>query len=178
MAEQAKSILTPEMRAFIGKTGERVEAWGVVDEEYLRRFAQAVPDGDPLYWDEEYARKSMFKGLTVPPTMCTYMTDRRPLSEFTGSLHANEGQRPERGRLPRLPAVPSLNRGGLQGGLEVEIYQYPKLGDRISYQRRYADIQERTGGDGRPILVTKTETTYWNQNNEVLCKLISTGIRR
>ncbi|MDP2950123.1 MAG: MaoC family dehydratase N-terminal domain-containing protein [Chloroflexota bacterium] len=172
MSRQAESVLTPEIKALIGEKGEMVEGWGVVDEEYLRRFVQALPDWDPTYWDAEFARKTRFKARTVPPVMVTYMAGRRPLEEWSPV----EG-RPEveRGSLPRIPT--KLDRH-LHGGDAVEVFQYPKLGDSVCYQRRYADIQERVGGDGKPFLVIIAETTYWNQKNEVLCKVRSTYINR
>ena len=51
MTQETQSALTPEVKAMIGVSGEIVEAWGVVNEEYLRRFTQAVMDPDPRYWD-------------------------------------------------------------------------------------------------------------------------------
>ena len=51
MTQQAQhdteSALTPEVRAMIGVEGEVVESWGYVDQEYLRRFTQAVMDPRP-----------------------------------------------------------------------------------------------------------------------------------
>ena len=44
MTQETKSVLTPEVKAMIGVSGEVVEAWGVVDAEYLRRFTQALMD--------------------------------------------------------------------------------------------------------------------------------------
>ena len=43
MTQQTQTALTPEVKAMVGVTGEVVEAWGVVDGEYLRRF---YPSGD------------------------------------------------------------------------------------------------------------------------------------
>ena len=47
MTQETQSALTPEVRAMIGVSGDVVQAWGVVDAEYLRRFTQAVMDPDP-----------------------------------------------------------------------------------------------------------------------------------
>jgi hypothetical protein len=186
MTQKTQSVLTPEVKAMMGKTGDKVASWGVVDEEYLRRFAQAVPDWDPRFWDEEFAKTTRFKARTVPPLMCTYMSGRRPLSEKDRMDEVMEqnpksdgggGMRTEKGALPRMPWPRGLNRH-LHGGDEVEVFQYPKMGDKISFQRKYLDAQERVGGDGKAFLVVTSEATYWNQKNEVLCKVRTIAVQR
>ncbi|MDP2948569.1 MAG: MaoC family dehydratase N-terminal domain-containing protein [Chloroflexota bacterium] len=64
-----ESVLTPEIKALIDKAGEVVEGWHAVDEEYLRRLHQALPDWDPRYWDEELAKKTMFRKRVIPPML-------------------------------------------------------------------------------------------------------------
>ena len=81
----AETKMTPEVQAMIGVEGDIVEMMGVVDQEYLRRFAQALMDPDPMYWDEEWAKNSRFGQLTVPPIMVSYMSSRIPLGGGTRS---------------------------------------------------------------------------------------------
>jgi hypothetical protein len=80
-----------------------------------------------------------------------------------------------RGGLPDIPTplVRTLNAGN-----EIELRQYPKLGDRIFSQARYADIKERVGKDGSRMLIVTTETIYTNQKDEVLCILRASSIKR
>jgi hypothetical protein len=66
----------------------------------------------------------------------------------------------------------------LNAGNELEIYQYPSIGDKIFFQNRYSDIRERVGRDGKPFLIVTTETTYRNQKEEVLCITRASSIRR
>ncbi len=54
----------------------------------------------------------------------------------------------------------------------------PSIGDKIFFQHRYSDIRERVGRDGKPFLIVTNETTYTNQNNEVLCITRASSIRR
>ena len=61
---------------------------------------------------------------------------------------------------------------------ELELYQYPSIGDKIKFQNRYSDIRERVGRDGKPFLIITRETTYWNQGDEVLCITRASTIRR
>ena len=66
----------------------------------------------------------------------------------------------------------------LNAGNEIEVRQYPKLGDRIFSQAKYSDIKERVAKDGARMLIVTTETVYTNQNDEVLCILRASSIRR
>ena len=183
MTQQTESALTPEVRAMIGVAGDTVEAWGVVDAEYLRRFTQAVMDPDPMYWDEEYARDSRYGEITTPPIMVSYMASRiRPDQEdpITRAFEENPesdgiGSVERPGELPPVPT--SLVRV-LNAGNELEIYKYPSIGDKVYFQNRYSDIRERVGRDGKPFLIITRETRYWNQKNEVLCITRASTIRR
>jgi N-terminal half of MaoC dehydratase len=187
-AAQGESALTPAVKAVIGATAEKIEAsfpWGI-EREGLRIFTQAIMDPDPRYWDDEFAKKTKFGGIVTPPIYCTYIGRRtRPGAEdpITRAFEENpesdgiQGVRtPDtRGGLPDLPTplVRTLNAGN-----EIEVRQYPKLGDRIFSQAKWADIRERVGKDGSRMLIVSIETIYTNQNDEVLCILRASSIRR
>jgi hypothetical protein len=183
MTQQTESALTPAVKNMIGVAGDVVEAWGVVDAEYLRRFTQAVMDPDPMYWDEEYARSSRYGEITTPPIMVSYMASRiRPDQEdpITRAFEENpesDGigsvQRPG-----ELPPVPTNLVRVLNAGNELEVYQYPSIGDKIFFQNRYSEIRERVGRDGKPFLIITRETRYWNQKDQVLCITRASTIRR
>jgi acyl dehydratase len=72
-----------------------------------------------------------------------------------------------------LPTLPRL----LNGGNEVEFYQLPKLGDRITARAKYLDIYEKTGRSGTMIFIL-IETRYTNQKDELLMVSRVTLIRR
>jgi acyl dehydratase len=185
---QGESALTHEVKGVIGATGERIEAsfpWGI-EREGLRIFTQAIMDPDPRYWDDEFAKTTKFGGIITPPIYCTYLGRRQrpgtedpvtrafqenPNSDGIGGVRSPD----EKGGLPN---VPTPFKRILNAGNEIEVRQYPKLGDRIYSQARYADIKERVGKDGTRMLIVTTENTYTNQNGEVLCILRASQIRR
>ncbi len=178
-----QSALTPEVRAMIGVAGDVVESWGSVDEEYLRRFTQAVMDPDPRYWDKEFAESTHFGGIIVPPIMVSYMTNRiRPDQEDPITRAFEENPNSDGiGSVERpgaLPPVPTNLVRVLNAGNELEIYQYPNIGDKIYFQNRYSDIRERSGRDGRAFLIITVETSYKNQKDELLCITRQSSIRR
>jgi hypothetical protein len=86
-----------------------------------------------------------------------------------------EGGADRKGQLPSLPT--SLKRI-LNAGNEIEVYKYPALGDHIYSQAKYHDIKGRVTKDGTAMLVVTTQTTYTNQDAEVLCILRASTIRR
>lgn len=183
MAQETQSALTPEVKAMIGVTGEVVEGWGVVDTEYLRRFTQALMDPDPSYWDEEYAKNSRYGEVITPPIMVAYMSSRirpdqdDPITQAFLDDPMSDGI----GRVSRpgsLPGVPTDLVRVLNAGNELEIFKYPSIGDKIFFQHKYSDIRERVGREGKPFLIVTNETTYTNQNNEVLCITRASSIRR
>ncbi len=187
MTQQAQhdteSVLTPEVRAMIGVKGEVVESWGYVDEEYQRRFTQAVMDPDPRYWDREFAEGTRFGGVISPPIMVSYMVSRhRPEQEDPITRAFNDNPESDGiGSVERpgqLPPVPTHLVRVLNAGNELEIYKYPGIGDKIFFQNRYSDIRERSGRDGRAFLIITVETSFTNQDGDLLCITRQSSIRR
>jgi acyl dehydratase len=184
-----ESALTPEVKAVIGASAAKIEAslpWGI-EREGLRIFTNAIMDPDPRYWDDEFAKTTKFGGIITPPIYCTYLGRRtraggedpitrafqeNPNSDGIGGVRdADEGP-------GSLPKVPTHLKRILNAGNEIEVRQYPKLGDRVFSQAKYADIKERVGKDGSRMLIVTTENIYTNQNGEVLCILRASTIRR
>lgn len=187
---ETKSPLTDEVKALIGVSAEKVEAsppWGI-EREGLRIFTNAIMDPDPRYWDDEFAKTTKFGAIVTPPIYCSYIGRKtlagvedpitrafleNPSSDGIGGVR--EGGADHKGALPPIPTP--LKRI-LNAGNEIEIYQYPRLGDHIYRQAKYHDIKGRVTKDGVPMLVVTTQTTYTNQNDEMLCILRQSGIRR
>ncbi len=187
---EAMNPLTDEIKDLIGTTGERVEAsppWGI-EREGLRIFTNAIMDPDPRYWDDEFAKETRFGGVVAPPIYCSYIGRKtlagvddpitrafreNPNSDGIGGVR--EGGAEQKGALPPIPT--SLKRI-LNAGNEIELRQYPKLGDHIFSQAKYADVKGRVTKDGTPMLVVTVETTYTNQDGDVLCILSASSIRR
>ena len=186
-ASNEQSALTAEVKAIIGTTAERIEAsssWGI-EREGLRRFTQAIMDPDPLYWDDEYAKTTRYGQVITPPIYCSYLARRaQPGEEDSVTLAFKENPNSDGiggivgTKKGSLPPIPTPLKRILNAGNEIELRQYPKLGDRIFSQARYHSIKESVGKDGTRMLVVTTENIYTNQNDEVLCILRASGIRR
>ncbi len=98
-----------------------------VEKGAIRRFAEALGDYNPIYYDEEYARASGYPTIVAPPT-------------FPASFHSAADLR-------------ELLGVGIKSLLHAEQtfeYERPILaGDRIFVATRVADVLEKTGPAGK-----------------------------
>jgi len=58
-------MLPEEIARFIGKVGDIIIV--EVEKGAIKRYADAVGDFNPLYWDGEYAGKSRYGSIIAPP---------------------------------------------------------------------------------------------------------------
>ncbi|MDO8670410.1 MAG: MaoC family dehydratase N-terminal domain-containing protein [Dehalococcoidia bacterium] len=138
------SLITDEMRALIGIESE--PGIDEIEKGAIRKFADALGDTNPLYHDEEYAKKTKYGGIIAPPT-------------FFCTLQPGPGK--------ELNA-PQLTRK-LNGGSEFEIFQVLRPGDVISTTVKLAELTERDGKMGKMLFRT-IELTYKNQKGELVGK--------
>ena len=125
-----------------------------VEKGAIRKFAEAIGDEDPIYYDEQAAQAAGFKTIVAPPTfLCTFRAQELPDLKIT------------------------FGRVRLNGGNEYEYYQPVYAGDTITVTAQYADVTERTGRTGKMVFVF-TDLTFRNQHGEVVARGRNTGIMR
>lgn len=158
------SALTPEVLAFVGRTGEAVTGYPVTAEE-IRRYCYAVDDLDPRWLD-----LATPGGVSAPPMFVSIPFDiDRPLHELSEDGTALE----HRGVI--FPPV-TLKRK-LFGGLEIEWFRELRPGDVLTRQYKVLDIVERRGASG-PSVFVRIEGTYCNQHGEKVAVEVNTIICR
>lgn len=98
-----------------------------VEKGAIRRFAEALGDYNPIYYDEDYAKASGFQGVVAPPTFPGGFATGADLRELLG-----------------VPLRSLLNA-------EVSFdYERPIVaGDRLLVTSRVADVQERPSSTGK-----------------------------
>jgi acyl dehydratase len=171
MTTQPQSLITEEMRARLGSESVRVS--DPVDKSLIRQWALALawPDPpDPLFWDEEYAKKTRFGGIIAPPFF-------NPFS-YTITPQRIEQMR----RSARTTAQPSEDQfripSGLNAGGEAEHTGVPiRPGDVITATSRPVDVFEKTGRTAGRMVVTINETRWTNQRGELVRIYRGTSIR-
>jgi len=149
------TYLTPAIMAMIGREDTFIgrEELG---KATIRRFAKAIGDPNPIYWDDEYALKTRFKGIIAPPTLIFELN-----YNLRGEVAEEDG-----GYMDRVNLPPTLDMI-IRGGNEYEFFRPARPSDRISTRRKIAQIYEKQGKKG-PLLFVIYETTYSNHKGQIL----------
>lgn len=156
-----QSLITEEMKANIGKEGPPTTL--EVEKTGIRMFARAVGHTDQIYYDEEYAKSKGHRSLVAPPAY------------FGTPIYNPQRGGGGGGANIRLPDGRVLR--GLDGGREFEYTDVEICaGDVLTAVSKTVDITEREGRLG-PMLITRRETTYTNQNGEVVCRAYGTSLQ-
>lgn len=171
------TILTDEIRSYIGRQSDVVTAVDAVEPGAVRRYAQAImADHDGDYAPD--ATPARYGGPVAPPIYPAFMF-RRPYG--TPDVLSERAEDPDFDGLVSaasdgLPELPLPGRALLNGGSEIEFLRYAKHGERVSQRSRYADIYERESKNG-PMLFVVIETEY-AVDTDVLMRVRKTIIRR
>lgn len=164
-------MLPEEITKLIGQvTGTSIFE---VEKEAIRRFADAVDDSNPLYWDEEYAKKSRYGSIIAPPGFISspWLSGRPTKWPKRGATSSET-----RGDLRVALAEAGYGRV-LDGGMEYEFFGPVRAGDTITASSSIKDVIGREGRTGKMAFVI-SETTYTNQNGELVAKARATSIHR
>ena len=141
------SLITEELRNKIS-IESKPEAYEI-EKGMIRRFVLAIDDPNPLWQDEEYARKSRYGDIVAPPT-------------FVLTIGFDELQQQVRESIPY--------QGILHSSTELECYQPVRPGDAITVIAKIANIRERQGSKmGKMVFVT-LNITYKNQRQELVAR--------
>ena len=149
-----KSFITLEIRDMVGKE-EIFSSLEELGRASIHRFAVAVADPNPLYYDEEFAQKTRYRGIVAPPTMIFEMNNN------IGDEILEDGGYASRIMLP--PPLTSFVRGGN----EYEIFQPARPDDEITMKRKIAEIYEKEGKAGTLVFVI-VDMKFFNQKEELL----------
>lgn len=158
---------TEELNRIVGKhIGVRLFE---VEKGAIRRFADAVADPNPLFRDEEHARKSPYGGIIAPPGFFGW-----PLKQFMGAPLVIE--------FP-MDLMEPLSKSGymmasaLDGGIEYDLFLPVRAGDTLTASGSVKDIRERAGKAGKMCFIV-LETVYYNQSGALVAKARATTILR
>lgn len=148
-AKKTPEQFLEEARARIGEETETITAPYPVEYEPLARYAMMVDDTNPIYTDPDYARGTKYGDVIAPPFV-PFGIMPRDFSMFSV--------------IPPLPGPFFINMAQ-----EWEWMKPVKVGDRLSYQTRLADVHIKgISIDPKAFWVT-FETRISNQNGEVAC---------
>lgn len=158
-------MLPEEITKFVGQSGE-VSIFEV-EKGAIRRFAQAIDDRNPLYYDEEYARNARYGSIIAPPGFFGW-----PAKRTSGNIFSFEVTR-ELGIALKEAGYGRV----LDGGIEYEFFCPVRAGDTLAALPMIKSIVGREGRTGKMAFVIM-ETTFTNQNGDLVAKARRTAIHR
>ena len=131
----------------------------------IRRYALAVEDFNPIYFDENVAKTGKFRGLAAPLGYVSWAVGV-PGSEKPASALGEDGLATFVG-VPEFPDAWTL--GWVRGSEELEFFKPVYVNDVVTVTGKIVDMNEKEGKSGILIFVT-SEFAYTNQNGELLAK--------
>jgi acyl dehydratase len=160
-------MISEEIKKLIGTSG--AVQYYAVEKGAIRRFAEAVDDANPLFQDEEYARKSPYGGIIAPPGFFGWPQKQVRDSPLAVDIPPELEAAFEKAGYP-LSLV-------LDGGMEYEFFLPVRAGDILSAVTTVRNLRERTG-EGGSIIVSFLDTVYHNQAGELVAKQQLMFVRR
>ena len=161
------SLIDAESAARVGTVAAR--GAGDVDRLQWQRWAAAVGDHNPLWFDTEYARANGYDDVICPPLYLQYavlgvaaLADLRP----DGSSGAVSGGL-------AFPRAPRRMAGGESTTFHLPAYHR----DEVEMVRTIESIVEKQGKSGLFVLVT-WHTGYRNQHGALLAEATTSMIVR
>ena len=160
------SLIPPESLARVGEILEG-PVTVLIDRREAQRYAYAVGDENPVYFDEVAAHAAGYRTVTVPPLFITHalvppksahMLREDGLYQDATSIHLE---------VSRM----------MFGGEEWDFIEPVCVGDEITATTRLADLDQKEGSKG-PFVRLVRETTFVNQDEQVVAKSRQIGIAR
>jgi acyl dehydratase len=116
-----------------------------VSDQDVRRFCELLGETNPLFLEEEAARRGPYGQLVAPPSFAVTFRD---VGHFADELF----------RLGKL---------GFDAGKDIEFVRPIRPGDQITATSRVARIYEKTGRSG-PMVFVVVRSTLTNQRGEIV----------
>jgi acyl dehydratase len=159
MTDSAETIITPELRSWIGRKTPLREL-EIINAADIRRYIDATGDANPLWLDDDYARGAGYRARILPPTLVGWV----PFSFKEGTERASTDPTDLRRQLPLPPRYTNVRNAGS----ETEWLQPAYLGEALSTQSSIIDIVARQGRAGLGIYISQEEQVLNFQQQIVL----------
>jgi acyl dehydratase len=130
-----------------------------ITTDVIRHYAEATGDRNPLWRDEDYARKTIWGGIIAPPTI----TDAIAVSWPT-----------KRGKLSEL----NFDMNGLPAGTKRQFFNVIRPGDKYKVTDTFVDLVEKKPKQEGPVrlFVETNRRSYINQKDETVaavdCRMV------
>lgn len=138
-----------KLKEMIGKESEPYEI--EIEKGTIWRLAEAIGDPNPLWQNEDKAKRSRYGGVIAPPALCMSLM-MNPLNQGKFSMPAIKGSR------------------GFDAEHNWKFYAPARPGDVIKVTSKVVDVYERQGKKSGNMVFYVIETTLTNQRGEIICE--------
>lgn len=126
-----------------------------IEKSEIRRYALCNEDYNPLWFDEDYAKKTRWKGIIAPPTF----------PEMLGGRHIQN--------VVTIPGTSVFPHGNLYLGDRYDFFVPIRIGDKITPKAKIVEVTEKSGSFVGPWVKIVSERSYFNQKGEKVCVMHS-----
>lgn len=130
-------------RERVGKIISPPQGNETATKDAIRHFANGLGDPNPLWRDEEYAKKSPYGGLIAPPFFLNAISESQAITGLPGLISTFVGS-------------------------EWEWYKPIRINDRFSVTNRLLDLKDLPDNNGRRRLLQSGLLNYSNQNGDIV----------
>ena len=134
-----------EHRRRIGRKFQYSGACREANGDSILRFVNAIGDPNPLWRDEEYARKTRYGGLVAPPSFLYNVTLGLAMHGLKG-VHA------------------------FHSGTDWEFYKPVVVYDKITYDCTFVGLDEHSSDFAPRWLVEHYQTDYFNRKDDLIAR--------
>ena len=154
----------------------------LVEASHIMMFARSVGDANPIYHDEDYAKKTELGGIIAPPTFAQSSAQFDP-DYFLRPKIGGEGWfgsgKEATGAKPSKES--SGGGGGAAMGLHAEqhfeYHRHLKPGDVLTGTNKPGKTWEKEGKRSGKLVFSETVTEYRDQNGELVITATGVGVR-
>jgi len=156
--EDLTAIDARDVDRWIGKPVGGPQLKEAVTAGDIRAWAQAMHNPNPLHYDDEFAARSIFRGLVAPQSFTVACEQQH------GVIAAHAGK------------IPGSHI--LWGGSEW-FFHGPRIypGDRIRCERVPYDYKIAQTGFAGPTMFQRGDTLFYNQHDELIARCRTTAVR-
>ena len=153
----------------------------LVEASHIMMFARSVGDANPIYHDEDYAKKTELGGIIAPPTFAQSSAQFDPdyflRPKIGGEGWFGSGKDPSGSK-------PSKDSGGGGGGAAMglhaeqhfEYHKPVKAGDVLTATTKPGNTWEKESKRAGKLKFSESVTEYRNQDGELIITATSVGV--
>lgn len=128
-----------------------------VEKGAIKKYADAIGDDNPLFWDEEYGRNSRYGSIVAPPGFFGWPFKWKGSFVLITELRNKFMKTLAQAGYPRL----------LDAGIDYEFFSPVRAGDTLTASLEIESVTGQEGKGGMRI-VCVNKTTYYNQYGSVV----------